>query len=264
MSLRLATGHAGGAGHATRAGGSGYRRRIVLVHGFTQTGNSWARIVSQLSEEFEVVAIDAPNHGGSGATTATNLEEAARLVVEAGGPGCYAGYSMGGRICLQAALDHPEVVQSLVLVSATAGIEDTAERAARRRADDLLATRLETGLDLPSFLAEWLAGPLFAHLSPAQADVESRLANTPPALATSLRTLGTGAMEPLWERLGELTAPVAVVAGEQDEKFTAIGRRLVAGIGATAELHVIAGAGHSVPFERPDDFVRIVKSLARR
>jgi 2-succinyl-6-hydroxy-2,4-cyclohexadiene-1-carboxylate synthase len=233
----------------------------VLVHGFTQTRSSWARIASQMSADREVVMIDAPNHGDSSGTTAAGLGEAARLVTEAGGPGCYVGYSMGGRICLRAALDHPEAVQSLVLVSASAGIEDRAERAERRRADTDLADRIETHPDLRAWLAEWVAGPLFAHLGREEADLEARLGNTARGLAASLRTLGTGSMLPLWDRLAEIRVPTAVVVGERDEKYLATGRRLARAIGANAALHVVKGAGHSVPFEQPNEFVDLLRAV---
>ena len=56
---------------------------------------------------------------------------------------------------------------------------------------------------------------------------EDQRRNSPGPLAAALRGLGTGEMESLWGRLGELPMPVAVVAGSRDEKFLAIARRLV-------------------------------------
>ncbi len=56
-------------------------------------------------------------------------------------------------------------------------------------------------------------------------------------------------MDPLWERLGELTMPVIVLVGERDERFKAIGRRM-AGELPRAELRVIPGA-HNLPHESP-------------
>jgi pimeloyl-ACP methyl ester carboxylesterase len=52
--------------------------------------------------------------------------------------------------------------------------------------------------------------------------------------------------------------PVLVVAGERDQKFTALGRRLVAGIGSNAELVIVAGAGHACHLERPEAFASVV------
>ena len=58
-------------------------------------------------------------------------------------------------------------------------------------------------------------------------------------------------MEPLWERLGELgELPVAVLAGELDAKFVALGERL-AGALPRGTLTVVPGAGHALPLEAP-------------
>jgi 2-succinyl-6-hydroxy-2,4-cyclohexadiene-1-carboxylate synthase len=229
----------------------GHGRRLVLVHGFTQTSRSWDTVAARLTGRFEVVAVDAPGHGGSGAVRAT-LPDGASLLGAIGGPATYLGYSMGGRLCLNLAVARPDLVRRLVLVSTTAGIEDPAERAARRVADDELASSIERdGLDV--FLERWLALPLFSTLTADAAGADDRRRNTAPGLASSLRLAGAGTQEPLWDRLGELTMPVLVVAGALDAKYVAIAERLAANI-PDATLEVVEGAGHAVHLEQPETF----------
>ena len=98
----------------------------------------------------------------------------------------------------------------------------------------------------------WGAHPLFATQSAAVAAAAraDRLANRPADLAAALRGIGTGVMAPLWERLSELTMPVAVLAGELDRKFVALGERLAAAL-PQATLTIVAGAGHALPLEAP-------------
>jgi 2-succinyl-6-hydroxy-2,4-cyclohexadiene-1-carboxylate synthase len=235
---------------------------VVLVHGFTQTGRSWKPVVERLTATHQVVTVDAPGHGGSGNIRADLMAGAAQLAA-VGGRATYVGYSMGGRLCLRLALDHPDVVARLVLVGATAGLADPLERARRRAADEELADALLAGGDagVESFLQQWLARPLFATLSPSQAGLDARRDNTAAGLASSLRLAGTGAQEPLWDRLAELKMPVLIMAGEQDSKFAAIGRRLVAAIGDNAELHLIEGAGHAAHLEQPEAFTELLRSF---
>jgi 2-succinyl-6-hydroxy-2,4-cyclohexadiene-1-carboxylate synthase len=229
----------------------GHGRRLVLVHGFTQTSRSWDTVAARLTGRFEVVAVDAPGHGGSGAVRAT-LPDGASLLGAIGGPATYLGYSMGGRLCLNLAVARPDLVRRLVLVSTTAGIEDPAERVARRVADDELASSIERdGLDV--FLERWLALPLFSTLTADAAGADDRRRNTAPGLASSLRLAGAGTQEPLWDRLGELTMPVLVVAGALDAKYVAIAERLAANI-PDATLEVVVGAGHAVHLEQPETF----------
>lgn len=227
---------------------------VVLVHGFTQTAGSWGAVGSALAPLHRLVGIDAPGHGGSGDIRA-DLESGADLMAEAAPePAAWMGYSMGGRYCLHVALQRPDTVTRLVLVSATGGIDSPEERGQRRAGDDALARRIESD-GVEPFLRDWLAQPLFAGLAPDGAEMDSRLGNTPAGLASSLRLAGAGTQNPLWERVAALEMPVLIVAGEHDTKYVALGERLLGAIGANAGMSVIPGAGHACHLEKPDDFL---------
>ena len=231
--------------------------RLVLVHGFTQTGRSWHVLAADLARDHEVVLVDAPGHGASAAVRA-DLGQGADLLGAAGGEAVYVGYSMGGRLALHLALARPDLVRGLILLGTTAGLADPAERAARRDTDEDLARRVEAeGVD--PFLERWLAGPLFARLPRDRADLDDRRRNTAEGLASSLRLAGTGTQEPLWSRLPELAMPVLVLAGADDERFVAVGRRMAAAIGPNAAYTDVPGAGHAAHLEQPAAFVRIVR-----
>lgn len=227
-------------------------QRFALAHGFTQTASSWDVVAQLLRDELvdiDVVAVDLPGHGDAPPPIDSDLWASADRLVDAGGSGTYIGYSMGGRVSLHAALSHPDKVRRLVLIGATAGIDDPDERLERRRADERLALHIES-VGVPVFIDEWLANPLFAGLDDDTALRSDRLRNTAAGLAGSLRSTGTGTQTPLWDRLGEIECPVLVLVGEHDAKFSELGQRLVAGL-PDAELVVVANAGHSVHLERP-------------
>jgi 2-succinyl-6-hydroxy-2,4-cyclohexadiene-1-carboxylate synthase len=236
--------------------GSG--RRLVLVHGFTQTGRSWWRLAGDLARDHEVVLVDAPGHGASGAVRA-DLAGGALLLGAAGGSAVYVGYSMGARFALHLALARPDLVRGLALLGATPGLEDAAERAARGQADEALAAEVEA-IGVDAFLDRWLAGPLFARLPPDAAGIADRRRNTADGLASSLRLAGTGAQAPLWDRLPELAMPVLVLAGADDEKFTAIGRRMTECIGPNAEFAPVPGAGHAAHLEQPGTVLALLQA----
>jgi 2-succinyl-6-hydroxy-2,4-cyclohexadiene-1-carboxylate synthase len=239
------------------------RDRVVLAHGFTQTLATWGPVGQRLAERWEVVRVDLPGHGGSG-DIRVGFEEAAGLVGKAGGVAAYVGYSLGGRLCLRLALDRPDLVPALVLIGGSPGIADPGGRAERRAADEALARRIERD-GVEAFLDAWLAGPLFATLPVEAAGREERLANTAEGLAYALRRLGTGAQEPLWDRLGELRPPVLLVAGELDAKFAGIAREMAAAIGPAARVALVPGAGHAAHLERPAETAALVEEfLAHR
>ena len=231
-------------------------QRFVLVHGFTQTARSWDLAGDLLRTELGnvgtdavTVAVDLPGHGGAPPPPDSDLWASADRLAEVGGRGTYVGYSMGGRVSLHAALSHPDAVERLVLIGATAGIDDAEERSARRAADGRLADHIEE-IGVTAFIDEWLRNPLFAGLTDSTALRKDRLRNTATGLAASLRATGTGTQVPLWDRLSEIECPVLVLVGEHDAKFTELGKRLVDGLGH-ADMVVVSDAGHSVHLEQP-------------
>ena len=231
--------------------------RIVLVHGFSQTRDCWGPLATDLARDHEVVRIDAPGHGRSSEFHA-GLRTGARLIADQGGRATYLGYSMGARFALHVAVANPELVERLVLIGGTGGIDDPDARAERKRNDEAMAARLEReGLD--RFLDAWLAQPLFAGLTEEMQFLDARRENTVDGLAESLRQAGTGSQDPLWSRLQVLDMPVLVVAGADDAKFAGEGARLQECIGANATLELIADAGHAAHLEQPDAFVTVLR-----
>ena len=174
----------------------------------------------------------------------------------------YVGYSQGGRLCLQLALDRPDAVQRLALVSASPGIADPEARAARVDADEQLAQEIERdGID--AFLERWLAQPLFATLPRERSGIEERRkANTVDWLTYQLRVLGQGAQPSNWDRLAELAMPVLLIAGELDTKYVDIAQRMATAI-PDAHVEVVAGAGHACHLERPDVVAHLLASWPR-
>ena len=225
--------------------------RLLLLHGFTATGHSWDAVRDRLGgERYSAVAPDLRGPSIAAVVDALRQDE----------PYALAGYSMGGRIALHLALAQPQLVRRLVLVSTTAGIEDPAERAARRAADEALAAEIERD-GVEAFADRWAAGPLFAGQPPAVAAAArvDRLRWSAGELAASLRGLGTGRMEPVWDRLGELTMPAVVVAGERDAKFRALGERL-AGALPGGRLVVVPGVVHAVHLVAPEAVAAALRS----
>jgi pimeloyl-ACP methyl ester carboxylesterase len=141
------------------------------------------------------------------------------------------------------------VPQTLVLLHGFSGT--------RRASDCRLADELERD-PFELFIERWAAQPLFAGDPPEVVACarEDQRRNDPRALAAAMRGIGTGEMAPLWRRLGELAMPTAVVVGDRDAKFIAIGRRM-AGLLPLGELVVLAG-GHRLALENPAELARAI------
>jgi 2-succinyl-6-hydroxy-2,4-cyclohexadiene-1-carboxylate synthase len=231
---------------------------LVLLHGFTQTGRSWQPIAHALAGRYRAVAPDLPGHGDFASRRPASFAacDAYLRALTDGRPVTLAGYSMGGRIALHAALSLP--LERLVLIGASPGIADAAERAARAAEDAALADRIEA-IGLEAFVREWSAQPLFAGMPRGVAELVEgdRLRNTASGLAAALRGLGTGVMPPLWDRLASLATPVELVVGERDEKFRGVAERMASAL-PSARVVVVPGAGHAAHLEAPDAVVEVL------
>ena len=230
---------------------------VVLLHGFAGTRRAWDPVAQRLDRErYTALAPDLRGHGSARAARPITFAACVEDVLAAA-PARFVlcGYSMGGRIAQHVALAAPERIERLVLAATTAGIEDEAARAARREDDERLAAFADTAT-IEAFADRWMAQPLFAGTPPEAARVwrEDLLRNDARALAAVLRGIGSGAMQPLWQRLETLAVPATVLAGAEDPKFVALGRRL-AGVLPDAELVVVPGAGHGLPREAPEAVV---------
>jgi 2-succinyl-6-hydroxy-2,4-cyclohexadiene-1-carboxylate synthase len=239
---------------------------VVLLHGFGGTRRAWDGVIATLDpERYRPLALDLPGHGGEADAPAPITFAGCAQHVLARSPEDFTlcGYSLGGRVALNLALAAPQRVRGLVLVSCSPGIEDSRERADRRESDGRLARELETG-PFEEFIERWRRQPLFAHDPPEVGALarEDQRRNRPDALAAVLRGIGVGQMQPLWDRLRELTMPVAVVVGERDEKYLAIARRMVELL-PEAGLRVAAG-GHGLPLENPIALASAIEAADRR
>jgi 2-succinyl-6-hydroxy-2,4-cyclohexadiene-1-carboxylate synthase len=214
--------------------------RVVMLPGFSQTASAWNPVTMLLGPAVKAEAVEVPDDG--------DFLSVASTVAETQGRACYVGYSMGGRIALQVAVDRPDLVAALVVVSASPGIADHAERR-RRCLDDLAFADWIDRHGRDAFLDRWLEMPIFDGLDRALAR-RHRLP-TAPAISSQLRRLSQGIQPPLWHRLGELAMPTMLVAGERDPKYIGIATEMLAAIGLNAKVEIVPDCGHAVPAEWP-------------
>ena len=66
-------------------------------------------------------------------------------------------------------------------------------------------------------------------------------------------------MEPLWDRLGDITVPVLCLAGADDARFAARASAMADAIGPRAGIDLIEGAGHAAHLEAPDAVIATVR-----
>jgi 2-succinyl-6-hydroxy-2,4-cyclohexadiene-1-carboxylate synthase len=239
---------------------------VTLLHGFTQNGRSWLEVISRMPAGYQWIVPDLRGHGETRTRPGAPCSMDActddlemlwdHLDVE---KTHLAGYSMGGRLALHVAATRPARVFSLLTIGAHAGLDDDA-REGRMRGDEALAERIEKD-GLEAFVHHWSSLPLFAGLERrgpgfvAQVRAE-RMTNHVAGLVCSLRGMGAGSMEPLWQKLADVTFPCTFIAGQLDHGYVSSARQLFAAV-PNGRVVVVPRAGHTVHQERPEAFAQL-------
>ena len=154
-----------------------------------------------------------------------------------------------------------------MLVGPQVGLRDQVARATRRRWDEEQAERIER-LGVERFAELWEDLPLFASQRglPAELLAEQRRQrgeHTAPGLAAAMRVLGAGAMPSFWEALADCPVELRFLAGERDEKFVTVGRE-AARLAPRGSFRPVAGAGHNLLLERPEEVAREIRDMILR
>jgi pimeloyl-ACP methyl ester carboxylesterase len=239
---------------------------LVLLHGYVGDGvTTWRRQIKGLSDDFTVVAWDAPGAGGSSDPPesfgmAGYADCLARFVDALGlGQPHVAGLSFGGALALEFCRRHPALPMTLVLASAYAGWGGSlpADVAEERLGQALLLSDLSPGQFVDALLPT-----MFSEGTPPAAVDEFREAmlRTHPA---GFRAMARAAAEDLRDALPHIDVPTLVLYGDEDVRAPpTVAEHLHTAISGS-KLVVLRGAGHVCNIEAPEEFNKAVRDFLR-
>jgi 2-succinyl-6-hydroxy-2,4-cyclohexadiene-1-carboxylate synthase len=243
---------------------------IVLLHGFTGSSESYDHISKYLSKNSPVWSIDLIGHGKTESPDVPNyyrldsqLEQLNALFVklELKCP-ILLGYSMGGRLALNYAINFPDTISGLILESTNTGIENESDRRERQSSDSELSNEIRENYS--SFLEKWNRLPLFKSSKLTSSNHMENFKKIQKqqnslGLAHSISQFSTAFMPYISNRLYQLSKPILIITGEEDRKYTdlwiALSKHLT-----LSKHEVIQNAGHRVHLDNPDDYIMAIEN----
>jgi pimeloyl-ACP methyl ester carboxylesterase len=222
---------------------------VLLIHGLGLTGADWALQVSALQSHFRVIIPDLPGCGQSeqrsgGYAIASLANTLWNLVDDLDEPQVnIVGYSLGGAVALEMALQRPDAVPRLALINtlATYRADDW-----RKWCEARVTATLVRVLGMRN-MARLMAGRTFPE--PWQQQMRDRAVAVIGAVPAASYLAMAAALE-CWsatERLDQLRSRTLLIAAEHDFTPLAEKRAIAARIGAN--LVVVRGSRHGTPFD---------------
>lgn len=246
----------------------GHGSPIVLVHGLADDHRAWRRVVGQLMLDHTVFLYDLRGHGGTslGHPDGTLHQLADDLIAFVRARhlerAVLAGFSLGGTIVMQTALDAPELVSGLALVATSSRVNARArdwylERAAL--VDGASAT-------LRAVLDQDTEDVYRNDPGEAVAGLRIRRSATadPRGFGNACRAMAGLHESPLDSTIGSLSVPTVILAGDADQHCPPRAAEIISGLIEGSELRILSGAGHPLPVERAAEVADAITEVTER
>lgn len=252
--------YATGPGHHRihfREYGSSSNPPLVLIQGLMLDGRFWFEMPELLADDPEQPwRVLVPDNRGVGLSdlprrpwTMAEMADDVAAMLDAVGvrKAVIAGISMGGMIAQQVALRHPERVTGLLLMATWPGLPyGTLPDWAMIR--NLVGSSLTMQRDLESLarlvLPEREIPNAWQHLE----GWVRLMREQPPRRRTFLGQFAAISTHSTGHRLDRITVPVRVVTGDEDRLVPARNSEILAARLPRAELEVLPGVAHGIPF----------------
>jgi 2-succinyl-6-hydroxy-2,4-cyclohexadiene-1-carboxylate synthase len=229
--------------------------RIWCLHGSLQTALVWKPIGNAIESEFGSVQVEAVNLYENEYESFGDWREQFYEKVEEqtkGEPSLLLGYSMGGRLAMDALVNNPAMWSGVIAVGADPGLISDDARSKQLQKDLEWARRFRTE-DIQELLVEWDELPVFCGRSNCASREISELDSEKISRFFDVFSKARqGNMLPMLRKLK--TPPLLYISGCDDIKYTKIGQDLAAHC-MPVRHQIIPNAGHRVPWESQDAFI---------
>lgn len=239
---------------------------LFLVHGWALHGGVWDSLVPELARDWRVTRVDLPGHGRSRVVPMpATLSALAELVVHAAPQNAvWLGWSLGGLVAQQAALDFPQRVRALILTCSTPRFVTAPDwdcaMAPERLADFSRELARDYRGTVHRFLALQVQGSEHARTSLRQLNASLSACAAPDAqsMAAGLEILRNIDLRAAVPRLAQ---PTLVMTGEYDRVVPLAAGAWLAHAISGGRLFSVPKAAHAPFVSHPREFLAAVRDF---
>ncbi|MCB0524918.1 MAG: alpha/beta fold hydrolase [Saprospiraceae bacterium] len=237
---------------------------IIILHGMFGFSDNWQTVAKALSDHHLVITPDLRNHGKSPHVPNHNYPEMAedmRQFMEAHWmfSADLVGHSMGGKVAMQLALSHPDMVDRLVVVDMDPGLAEDKHSYIYRALMGIDLSKMENRKEAEEYLSDKIK------------DYGTR--------QFLLKNITRGAdgkytwkmnLPVLWEHFEDILAPVSgepfnkptlFIRGSQSNYINLENTALIKSLFPKAEIVTIEGAGHWVHADKPKELLDVLNKF---
>tara|TARA_B110000438_G_scaffold27768_1_gene26704 strand:+ start:8616 stop:9410 length:795 start_codon:yes stop_codon:yes gene_type:complete len=234
---------------------------LILIHGFTGSHESFDIVSNYLKQYFKIIKLDMIGHGFSMDYSEQNysfsksIKYIENIINELNLKKVnIVGYSLGGRLAMQYAINNYNEINKLILCSSSFGIEKKSERISRIKSDKKIIDLLMNN-KITKFVNYWEGISLWdsekkLSVETKQKNRNIRLNQNNEGLLMSLRYQGQGVQEFLGKYLKNIKSKTLIMYGEKDFKYKEISK-IMSEIIENSELDVVSNSGHNIILENP-------------
>lgn len=229
---------------------------IVFIHGAGGSHQGWLQQLRVLGRRRKAIAVDLPGHGDSDGNGADRIETYCDVIKEfltalGFDRTVMVGHSMGGAITQSIALDDSGLLAAIVLVGTGAKLRVHPQIFARLQEDPRRTVEMIT---------KWARAP-GATAEVLKQDIDAILRTSIPVIEGDLRACDAF---DLMEQVKAIALPTLVICGTDDlmtpSKYAEYLHHQING----SQLQLVAGAGHMVMLEQPDEVSRDIEAFLDR
>lgn len=228
---------------------------LVLLHGLGSCTLDWFPVTPGLAPAYRLILVDLRGHGESSRTLEGGYgikpmsDDVIRVLDELGVERAHLlGLSLGGCVALQLAVKHPARVNRMIVVNSFARLRHQGIRTFVSRLSRLYAAL--KGMDA---LARVVATSLFDDPE-YQAITYERIRQND--LGVMRQTMLALARFNILDDLKRIQAPTLVLIGDRDRTVSPLCAYDMMARIPRARLRVIADAGHALPYDQPEAFIK--------